>query len=93
MSFDTNANKRFSATYKISSNSYNEAKDIAFATALEQTVECPYSLIENTRIENTLLGNVESLEKISENCFLATCLLYTSPSPRDGLLSRMPSSA
>ena len=23
----------------------------------------------------------------------ATCLLYTSPSPRDGLLSRMPSSA
>ena len=26
-----------------------------------------------------------------ENPF--TCLLYTSPSPRDGLLSRMPSSA
>ena len=25
--------------------------------------------------------------------FLFTCLLYTSPSPRDGLLSRMPSSA
>ena len=24
---------------------------------------------------------------------LAACLLYTSPSPRDGLLSRMPSSA
>ena len=23
----------------------------------------------------------------------ASCLLYTSPSPRDGLLSRMPSSA
>ena len=25
--------------------------------------------------------------------FPITCLLYTSPSPRDGLLSRMPSSA
>ena len=25
--------------------------------------------------------------------FLFSCLLYTSPSPRDGLLSRMPSSA
>ena len=25
--------------------------------------------------------------------YVATCLLYTSPSPRDGLLSRMPSSA
>ena len=24
---------------------------------------------------------------------MAGCLLYTSPSPRDGLLSRMPSSA
>ena len=27
---------------------------------------------------------------VAEN---ANCLLYTSPSPRDGLLSRMPSSA
>src|SRR5680860_350661 len=26
-------------------------------------------------------------------CFMYPCLLYTSPSPRDGLLSRMPSSA
>ena len=25
--------------------------------------------------------------------YIMTCLLYTSPSPRDGLLSRMPSSA
>ena len=32
---------------------------------------------------------------ISESSFLLSlpCLLYTSPSPRDGLLSRMPSSA
>ena len=28
-----------------------------------------------------------------ENIQDAACLLYTSPSPRDGLLSRMPSSA
>mgnify|MGYP003324879334 CR=1 FL=1 len=28
-----------------------------------------------------------------ENTEAGTCLLYTSPSPRDGLLSRMPSSA
>ena len=27
------------------------------------------------------------------NAIAQTCLLYTSPSPRDGLLSRMPSSA
>ena len=31
--------------------------------------------------------------KISIALLITTCLLYTSPSPRDGLLSRMPSSA
>ena len=30
---------------------------------------------------------------LEHNKKLYTCLLYTSPSPRDGLLSRMPSSA
>ena len=30
---------------------------------------------------------------IEPNPSVETCLLYTSPSPRDGLLSRMPSSA
>ena len=33
------------------------------------------------------------IEKGRENLLLQSCLLYTSPSPRDGLLSRMPSSA
>ena len=28
-----------------------------------------------------------------ENLIIYTCLLYTSPSPRDATLSRMPSSA
>ena len=31
--------------------------------------------------------------KINLEAKAQTCLLYTSPSPRDGLLSRMPSSA
>ena len=41
--------------------------------------------------QNLLLGawHPKAKEKLS-NSF---CLLYTSPSPRDGLLSRMPSSA
>ena len=30
---------------------------------------------------------------VTQNKKIITCLLYTSPSPRDGLLSRMPSSA
>ena len=31
--------------------------------------------------------------EMDEDQLIMTCLLYTSPSPRDGLLSRMPSSA
>ena len=37
------------------------------------------------------LADAKSREKCADN-YMA-CLLYTSPSPRDGLLSRMPSSA
>ena len=41
---------------------------------------------------NTLSGTGEMLraQRSDDN---TSCLLYTSPSPRDGLLSRMPSSA
>ena len=37
----------------------------------------------------------EDLENVGAEDYhqLMSCLLYTSPSPRDGLLSRMPSSA
>ena len=38
-----------------------------------------------------LLGAEMALPKNKQT--LIPCLLYTSPSPRDGLLSRMPSSA
>ena len=42
-----------------------------------------------------LLGRLLEEELIEEakNGKYQVCLLYTSPSPRDGLLSRMPSSA
>ena len=36
-------------------------------------------------------GAVQNSEALSRT--FVPCLLYTSPSPRDGLLSRMPSSA
>ena len=43
-------------------------------------------------------GGLETIEEVSEPPTSSDeqeylCLLYTSPSPRDGLLSRMPSSA
>ena len=37
--------------------------------------------------------NTASGERYDPSVWAAACLLYTSPSPRDGLLSRMPSSA
>ena len=37
--------------------------------------------------------DVSRVEKGQSITVLWSCLLYTSPSPRDGLLSRMPSSA
>ena len=43
--------------------------------------------IEDDKLIDFLLENNHHLE------VCPTCLLYTSPSPRDGLLSRMPSSA
>ena len=39
-----------------------------------------------------LISNPENARKMAE-FRIFSCLLYTSPSPRDGLLSRMPSSA
>ena len=36
---------------------------------------------------------LQAVEKASAYAYRDSCLLYTSPSPRDGLLSRMPSSA
>ena len=41
--------------------------------------------VGNTALEKALL--------IASIMLVLICLLYTSPSPRDGLLSRMPSSA
>ena len=39
------------------------------------------------------IADLEGSELIQPNHLAEACLLYTSPSPRDGLLSRMPSSA
>ena len=51
-----------------------------------QTDLSPGRLIAGSHISDKMVANKS---KTKAN----TCLLYTSPSPRDGLLSRMPSSA
>ena len=49
----------------------------------KQLIESILPFIKTTRTNDELEKNEE----------VVSCLLYTSPSPRDGLLSRMPSSA
>ena len=43
------------------------------------------------QLKKKLRGNRHP--RVKPATLVVTCLLYTSPSPRDGLLSRMPSSA
>ena len=50
------------------------------------------SLIQTKELRKTTELMVEQKRLMEKERFEA-CLLYTSPSPRDGLLSRMPSSA
>src|SRR5680860_256916 len=45
----------------------------------------------NKKWVNKIMGS--SMYILAGNVYNWNCLLYTSPSPRDGLLSRMPSSA
>ena len=52
--------------------------------------------IEERILKQTLASNSENNSRPrtkNQQYLVNTCLLYTSPSPRDGLLSRMPSSA
>ena len=65
-----------------------------------------YENVKNYLEEGNKITPIEALNKfgsfrlsaiifnLRQNGYpIKTCLLYTSPSPRDGLLSRMPSSA
>ena len=64
-----------------------------------------YDMKNPEGVEHEVLCSIADMEKKKEegwtmvfkppknNLIGHTCLLYTSPSPRDGLLSRMPSSA
>ena len=46
-----------------------------------------------TEVVAVSIGEEKAQETVRKALAVGACLLYTSPSPRDGLLSRMPSSA
>ena len=52
----------------------------------EQLAALSPSELNTIPLADDVLSAIQELQRIN-------CLLYTSPSPRDGLLSRMPSSA
>ena len=67
---------------------------IKFAKKMEES-GAGELLVTSMDRDGTQVGyDIDLMSKISSMVNIPTiCLLYTSPSPRDGLLSRMPSSA
>ena len=58
----------------------------------DKFIDCEYTHYQDlvTKDEDLIPLAMTAVRRLEK---LTSCLLYTSPSPRDGLLSRMPSSA
>ena len=64
------------------------------ASASFETVERVFRyLAQRYHPDSTEHGDIQKFAQIAEAYEVLGCLLYTSPSPRDATLSRMPSSA
>src|SRR5665647_1672168 len=68
----------------------------AFVTPADQPVE--FGKVERSYGDGVIVGHGKINGRLvfayaQDFTIMGGCLLYTSPSPRDGLLSRMPSSA
>ena len=100
--YDENNNSaNDSESYRIEFNCFKNALEV------NQTIDLATEIPRDTCFEENIWGENELFftsnegdndqewfkVNISESGNLSTCLLYTSPSPRDATLSRMPSSA
>ena len=85
--FDTSHSLSVEDYVMISNSQYEDLNGVYIV----QSIPSPNSIIINyTKNISTLVG---VSDKSTANTYGNICLLYTSPSPRDATLSRMPSSA
>lgn len=59
--------ERFIVTYRIKATSYEEAKQIAWAIQVEQSIEFPYEFVVDPYIKEHITGRLESLEVMSDD--------------------------
>ena len=74
----------------------NVFEDIEYSTQLQMLKNAPVTKQDPSVVKKSVFAKFKNYQQNkSEDTkeYLKNCLLYTSPSPRDGLLSRMPSSA
>ena len=69
---------------------YEEIDVHSYERLIKKLPVIDYSKLSKYELEDNTQGKAE-YACIGDKCDI--CLLYTSPSPRDGLLARMPSSA
>ena len=73
----------------------NDGKDLAVKTAdtIQQRLEASGHSVVRASSAGGMVGFANPDQHLRLLGYSACCLLYTSPSPRDATLSRMPSSA
>ena len=69
---------------------------IAMSQQVRETWQSVYPFLaqyQGNPVVQQLIQQGQYAQQVAQQVMQYACLLYTSPSPRDGLLSRMPSSA
>ena len=90
---DLNSEEMLSVMNVIMSGQSTDAQNAAFLVGLQMKGVCTAEVLGGATVMRALSAKVEveNSPHLVDTC--GTCLLYTSPSPRDLSTSRMPSSA
>ena len=90
LNLNVSEDKGIQPGYELKLNSYDLGVDIELNDALQRI------RFEHPKVKIVVITSAQDKNfSAGANIYMLglSCLLYTSPSPRDGLLSRMPSSA